>query len=262
MSAPNPFRVHEFALTIRYPRGYRYLDRCGQVMLQLETTLQEGWLVAETTPKSGNLRHDSLGMGLAINTTTFACRQNEFISRDAFFDQSLKAFQVVTEILEIDAVLSPSLRVTLEKGYPADDEVRAEQDLIRYGLFTSHPRVTDFLGGPITSIGIVETAEVHGEFWGVVGTRRRRLEARVIRQVHHLPYDERLLARAKLLPARQREALAALMTLRTKMPPVSPIAIQVYLESTCEGEFPRHDFDLPEFMLGETDWAESFPRLL
>ena len=231
-------------------------------MLKLEDRLDQGWAVTETTPKSGDLRNDVMGMGLSFNSMQFSCQQADFISKDIFFDQCLKAFGIVCDALEIDTLFSPSCRVFLQKGFGGEQEAAAQIQLIGMKLATVNPKTSDFLGGGLTALDLVAITEETGKFFGALCTRRRRLEAKVIRQLRQARIDDRLLSRVRLLPQKQREAMEALGALRNKIPEVSPVAIQFGLECSCEGEFPRKDFDLPNFLIDTFDWAEKFPRII
>jgi hypothetical protein len=40
----------QFSFTVRFVQGYRFLDRCGDAIIRLEETLDEGWIPGELVP--------------------------------------------------------------------------------------------------------------------------------------------------------------------------------------------------------------------
>lgn len=46
------FELNQIAFSLRPVQGYRYLDRCGEMIIKLENTLDSGWMPKDMTPQS------------------------------------------------------------------------------------------------------------------------------------------------------------------------------------------------------------------
>jgi hypothetical protein len=244
-------------LTVRFVQGYRYLDRCGETLVKLEKVLDNGWLPHEPLPTSGTLRNDVLGMTAAFNSSSMTVQQGEFISTEKFTDQVCKLFETIWRTLEIEAVLSPAAMVRLQRGFAEDKVDDAERYMRDLRIIEPNPEIVSALGGNLNAL---ESVVVTGEsvVWsGVQADRRRRLQASVVRQEKQNPFDNRLLSRVKLLPARQQEAMAGLRWLRSHLPETFPVAAQFDLEHSMEGEFATKSFDLPGFLDDTWSWAND-----
>ncbi len=257
-----PVNVHGYTTTVRYARGYRYLDRCGEVLLRLEEVMHPSWAVVEAAPKGGTLRSDLLGMLLTFDSNSLTATQMEYVDRETFIDQSLTALRVVCENLEIVTLVSPAMQVTLQKAYSEDEEADANRDLISAGLAIPQKKLTEMLGGTTTAFDFVAVTDREETAWGATASVRRRIEAKVIRQLPTPKYDSRLLSRVKLLPSRQQDAMAGLHSLRKKMPDLAPVAIQYACEVSCEGELTRNQFDSPAFFADACDWSAMIAKAL
>ena len=94
---------------------------------------------------------------------------------------------------------------------------------------------------------------------GISVLQRRRIEAQTVTQEKQPNFDDRLMKRARLLPQRQREAMAALAKLRRQHPPVSRIAAELDVEHSFETEFSTSEFDFPAFLQEARLWHEQIP---
>src|SRR5215213_5985905 len=100
--AASGLEPHQLVATIRFIQGYRYLDRCGETLIRLEQTLAEGWIPTETTPASGTMKNDLLGMVVGFNSGSMTVQQSEFLSFEHFRDQTCKVYETLWRTLEID----------------------------------------------------------------------------------------------------------------------------------------------------------------
>lgn len=256
------FSLHELRLSIRFVRGYRYLDRAGEALVRLEDVLEKEWLPAEISPKSGNMRNDLLGMQLTFNSEGLNVTQTGVNSPPHFLDQACKIVDVLASVFEVDTFIAPSVGIEYQKGFPVGQEEQAETVLLDLGLIAFADKVKQIIGPtPIAA----NFAVVHrmGNRWGDMNVEHtRRLAAQVIRQTRRENTDLRLLTKAKFLPERQQEALKALYASQKLLPAVSPLAVQVELENRLEGEVARADFSCPDFISESLAWAtDSINRI-
>lgn len=260
MPDSSPFQVRQLQASIRLIQGYRYLDRCGEALIKLENVLAEGWLPIEPTPKAGGLKNDQLGMTAIFNSDSMTTAQAEFISFEHFFDQTCKVFDTLWQTLEVKRIHVPSIKVVSQKGFKDDELEEASQYLLNLRLCDPHSGLVTLIGGKTDALDFVLVTSEDVEWNQEQVHRRRRLQSQVIRQERQPPFDERLLRRSRQLPSQQRDAIAALMTLRRQHPKVYPVAAQLDLEHAFETEFSAEAFDLPTFLRQGWDWAESVRR--
>jgi hypothetical protein len=258
MAATTGLETHQLQTTIRFIQGYRYLDRCGETLIRLENSLADGWIPVETTPASGAIKNDLLGMVATFNSSGMTVLQQEFVSFEHFRDQTCKLYETLWRTLELENINAPTAKVVLQKGFK-DGTIEDAQDYLRgLNLCTPRPDLLAFMDGPANAVDFTLVTEKDDTWSGVPVHRRRRLQAMVIRQEKHAAFDDRLLQRTRLLPQRQREAMAGLMELRRRHPEVAPVAAQLDLEDSLETEFRAKEFDLPGLLEQTWQWAEKF----
>lgn len=257
MPGNSPFEVHEIQATIRFIQGYRYLDRCGEALIRLEDVLQEGWIPAEVSPKSGNLKNELLGMVAAFNSEAMTVAQSEFISFENFQDQACKVFETLWRVFELQRINAPTARVVMQKGFKERDIEEASRYLLNLKLCVPRPELVQLVGGELNAADFVLTTEEDLRWNDELVHRRRRFQAKVLRQERRPSFESRLLTRARLLPKRQREAIEAVQQLRRRHPEIAPVAVQVDVEQSLETEFLAESFDFPTFLQQSWEWGAA-----
>lgn len=262
MQATSSFEVHGIYASLRFIQGYRYLDRCGEALIKLENVLEEGWITAETSPKSGNLKNDGLGMTATFNSEVMTVAQTEFISFEHFFDQTCKVYDTLWQLFEVKRINLPSIRVLVQKGFGEDELDQASRYVLNMRLCSPHPELCRLLGGKDQTIEFVFVTEEDEEWHGVRAHRRRRLQTQVIRQERQPPFDERMLRRTRQLGDKQKHAITALLQLRKQHPEIAPVAAQLDIEDSFETEFSAAEFDFPTFLKEAWSWAENVRNMV
>jgi hypothetical protein len=258
MAATTGLEIHQLQTTIRFVQGYRFLDRCGETLIRLEQTLAEGWIPVETTPASGAIKNDLLGMVATFNSSGMTVLQREFVSFEHFRDQACKLYETLWRTLELENINAPGMNVVLQKGFRDGVIEEAEAYVRRLSLCTPRPELLAFMDGPQSATDFTLVTEKADTWNGVPVHRRRRLQAATVRQEKQPAFDDRLLQRTRLLSKRQREAMAALVELRRRHPELAPVAAQLSLEEALEAEFRAKEFDLPGLLEQTWQWAEQF----
>lgn len=245
---------------LRPVQGYRYLDRCGEMMVKLEDTLDSGWIPKEMAPQGAVMINHDLGMTLRIDTTSLAMAQDQFFDFPNFSDQLCKVYDIVHRSFLITRLNAPSLQVIWQKGFNSPDE--AEEYITRMNLFTPRSEAIQAMGGVQKALQMVLCTEEDTDWRECQVTRRVRLEVKSLKQLRQPPFDERLLQRTRLLPVNQQEAMKALIRLRGQQPEIFPFAAQFTIELAFETEFSTKQFDLPFFLSDAWQWHEDVLKKL
>ena len=160
----------------------------------------------ETSPTTGSMRNDQLGLALAFNSEAMNVRQSEFLAFDHFRDQSCRIYETLWQTLGINRVNVPSLRFQLQKGFSEERADEAEAFLWKMKLSDPNPKLLAVLGGEHAAFDFTVVTEQEVKDAGVPILQRRRFQASVVRQAKQQTLDSRILQRASLLPAKQNEA--------------------------------------------------------
>ncbi len=249
------FTLHELRLSVRFVRGYRYLDRAGEALVRLEDVLEKEWLPAEISPKSGNMRNDLLGMQMVFSSEGLNVTQERVISPPHFHDQACKIVDVLASVFQVDTFIAPAVGFEYQKGFDASQEQQAETALRDLGLVGVSEKVKEILGPTPQALNFTVVHRVSDRWGEVRAEHTRRLAAQVIRQTRRENTDLRLIAKARFLPERQRDALNAILAAQKLLPEVPARAVQVELENRLEGEVARADFSCSDFIKESLDWA-------
>jgi hypothetical protein len=104
-------------MTVRFVQGYRFLDSCGEAVIQLENTLEEGWLPGDLVPTGGTMKNYALGLATKFDSQQLTVQQSEFIDFGIFADQTAKIYETLWRVLKINEVLSPAFRIVFQAGF-------------------------------------------------------------------------------------------------------------------------------------------------
>jgi hypothetical protein len=257
MSAPTGFELQSVQLSLRFIQGYRYLDRCGECLIRLEESLDEGWIPVETSPTSGSIKHEPLGMGVNFNSEGMNVRQSEYLLFESFKDQSCKAYETLWRALGIDRINTPALRLWYQKGFDENQEDEAEQHLLRMGLCQTDEQLLRAMGGQHAALQLTVVTQQDALLNDSPVEWRRRLQANVVKQVRQQNFDARFLQRSRALGNRQGDAIRAMQTLRKRHPDLAPVAVQLEIEASLDMELSTKEFNMPDFIVQSKEWADK-----
>ena len=259
-NAITDLQATQFILTVRFDQGYRYLDRCGEAIIRLESTLDKGWIPGELAPTGGQLNNFTLGMGAVFNTESLTVNQTEFMSFTHFVDQGCKIFEVLRNTLEIKRLVTPVLRVLYQIGFLEADD--AESFLRRLSLNRIDPAFLTEFGGQESALDFALVTYDETNWQETPVKRRRRVAANVLRQERQPTFDERVMRRLPLLPERYHDAIRGLREFRRIHSRIAGIALQFDVENSLEAEFNTRTFDLPAFLQSSHAWCEQVAKLI
>lgn len=254
--ASSPFEYHSVISSVRLVQGYRYLDLCGEAIIQLEKSLHKDWIPTEAAPKGGMLRNDTLGMATGFNAESITIQQTEYLDKTVFIEQSSLIVDVLRRTFGVNRLVGPSISISYQRQFNDESVSDADRNLREMKVFNESDKLKAALGGETTSMSFTALRSTRDTWRGIPITGLvRKLEGKVVKQVARQPYDDRLIKRAGLLPQRQRDALLGLNALMQKERRQYSVAVQVDLETLFEGEFDFKEFLIHDFYTDAYDWA-------
>jgi hypothetical protein len=255
--AKSAFVEQEYRVTLRFVQGYRFLDLCGEALINLERSLREGWIPGEVAPKGGNVRNDTLGMKSVFNSEFVTVQQDEFVSFEVFRDQACKLVDVLRTTFRIERFISPALAVVFQQPFASGNSDDADRVFRELELVVLPDKLRTSVGGAPASLNFALLTHGEPQWRGVPVRVIRRIEGKVVKQVSTQPFDDRLLRRASFLPEKQQQALVALQRLRAMHPARAETAIEIQLETWLEGEIDKNELSLYDFLTEVHDWAST-----
>ncbi len=249
--------LYSVNLTARWIQGYRYLDRCGECLVRLEDRLELGWIPVETSPTSGSMKNEPLGLALSFNSEGVNVRQTLFLDSAVFLDQSCTIYDTLRKTLEIDRIATPALRVFYQVGFAADQVDDAERELLEMNLCEVNASLLNAMGGENFAVQFTTVTRDKPQIQKLGAQMRRRFQAVVVRQERQHTVDSRLLAQARSLGKKQADAIVAIQQLKKRIPEISPVAIQFEVESSLDGDVSTREFNIRDFIVDSSGWADS-----
>ena len=97
------FLLRQLVFEARYFKGYRYLDRCGETMLDIESKV-EGWSARDASPQSGNMINEEKGITFSFSSNKLNLVRDRIQNMDSndFFSHSKSILNIVSENLGIN----------------------------------------------------------------------------------------------------------------------------------------------------------------
>jgi hypothetical protein len=250
----NKIRVTYLRATIRFVKGYRYLDRCGEAMVRVEE-LDEHWVPGEVSPTKCVMNNFKLGLKLTAQSEFMQVEQTEFISLEHFQDQTCRIYETLWKLFGVQRVLTPGLGIKLR--IPCRSTEEAESLLQSLKLSTIDAQLLRCFDDEVSATRLVFCTEKQIDADGVPVVRRRRMEAGVLRQLQQPDFDSRVIQRLPLIPFHQRESMAALMAMRRRHSVEPTHAVEFDLENSHEQELDVRTFDLASFIEDSAAWSDG-----
>lgn len=250
------FKLIESRTTIRFVRGYRYLDKCGEALIRLEEALHEHWMPTEIAPKGGVLVNHTLGLTAYFNAEAVTIQQVEYDSFDHYLDQTCKVVDVLRATFGIERLLAPAAAHVFQLGFKEGEIAAAESELQKLNLVQLSSALGPlFGGGHPEALNYAVVFALPKGWRDIPAEFSRRLEAKVVQQITQPSFDMRVLVRASTLREKQRDALAGHIALKRAHPGRSPVAIQLDMEARLGGEVAATDLPLNDFLRDTHAWA-------
>lgn len=204
---------------IRYERGYRYLDRCGEALLIFEDLLPretgKTWMPEEIVPAGAKLKCPELDVILVFDTARMIVEQEPADVEFDFPRLCNTAYSVISARFDLGTVIRMGCRRFFLS--PVDSTEAAAQLSLRLSPIKGFPGLEPQKYHPrsIELTAVFETAD-EDEGYRVSASPTVNAGAPDV-------LDQRLLSPPRLLPSGQKEALLAQLQ-RRKQREKSPVA--------------------------------------
>jgi len=152
------FLLPQIVFEARYFQGYRYLDRCGEVMIEIENQLK-GWLAKDVSPVVGRMVYPKENM--VFNFSSLKLDLAQYQVKDFKYDNFLKfskeTFSIVSKNLGIKEYVRFGLRHWLL--YPVDSMNKGREILSKCKTYSINSELEKMFNGKIKDSSIVIVVE-------------------------------------------------------------------------------------------------------
>ncbi len=240
-----PSRLQQRVFEVRFDRGYLYLDRCGEIMRNLEQVLgmdtARVWVPGEMVPTGARLECPEVDCVIVLNSSRLVIDQNP-INESLTFDFPEVCETILSHVIvpmrigpsEIRRVGSRSMRL-----YGADNVEAANRLSIRHALMTNHASGLVPVDHKLRSVEQTLIIENDDE---TEGMRIRTMPFQKV--TAEVRADPRLSTPPRLLPKGQHDALVERMRRhqKTLSNPEAGLLLDVDYYKIEPGEFRPKDF--------------------
>ncbi len=248
MAKPGPV-LHEQVFEARYERGYRYLDRCGDVMLILEDLLQkttgQRWLPRDMKPTGAHIHAPDLDAAVQFDAARATIVQTPCKQGLDFTALTSNVMAAITGRFDLRTFSRIGAR--RQQILPAQDIDESDKQTVR-----RLRRLDDWPAPPEADMAprsrdvtiVYETAD---------RARGIKFSVRSIRKVEAPEQvDERLRMPPHLLPENQRAALLEQLQRRRKLAEDPPAGLMIDCDYYCVW---LERWDAEKFLLAA--WQEA-----
>lgn len=195
MKLPKP-HFEKLAFELRYAKGHRYLDRCGETLIEIEEKLPK-WIPQEINPSGGLLANLEKDISFSFDSYRLAATQENPITTTDFQEYVTPLVDIVCKSLGLSEFIRIGVRFYFL--FPAESTERAEQ-MVRQTKFVN---ITSDM---VQTCGPNITAQSHVVVFEN-GNEGRRIEIGGVRREHGKLAPKLLTVQPRFLPKGQREAL-------------------------------------------------------
>ncbi|MFN0056253.1 MAG: hypothetical protein ACKV0T_29250, partial [Planctomycetales bacterium] len=175
-----PLEIARVVFSVRWVRGYRYLDRCGEALVRLEERLDNAWIVSETAPSGGSIRNDVLEMQAVFNSASLTVQQEGFSDFGTFCHETHLIYDILRTVFEIGVINAPAVGVTLQLGMASLDE--SSEYLIGLSLVEPASRLVAAMGKRPEGLSLTVTTAATELCEGATRRIRRRFNVESVTQ--------------------------------------------------------------------------------
>jgi hypothetical protein len=204
---------------VRYERGYRYLDRCGDAMVILEEALpsisdSKVWMPEDAQPQGARMKCPDLDLTLVFDAGRLCLEQNPAEKACPFGNICEYALGTIKSKFDVGEITRFGHRRMCI--VPTDSVEKAEELSVKYAAKSNLECVSD--GMEASSYEAAITKETADKSQGI------RLGVKPVQQLNApLKIDARLQKRPHMLERGQREALLGQLR-RAKQRETNPLA--------------------------------------
>ena len=196
MKWPKPY-FDRVVFELRYARGHRYLDRCGETLIEIEEKLP-GWVPQEISPSRGSLINLEKDIQFNFSSYKLDASQNNPKTTVDFRDQVAPLVDIVCKSLSLSEFIRIGVRFYFLLA--AQSMEQAEEMVRSTNFVTLNAKLVENLGPNIKAQKHIVIFEHANE--------GRRIEFGAVRREEGKLPPELLAVEPRLLPKGQREAFA------------------------------------------------------
>lgn len=154
--------LQKIVFEARYKQGYRYLDRCGETMIEAENKIK-GWIAGQAVPTSGYMVNEAENMlfnfsCLKLDLSQHYANINDY---ENFINYSIKFFDLVSRNLGLKNYLRFGLRYWFL--YPVDSAETGRKLLHKSHIFSDNKEVEEIFGKKVKDKSAVIVLEEGGK---------------------------------------------------------------------------------------------------
>ncbi len=195
MKWPKPY-FEKIVFELRYAGGHRYLDRCGETLIEIEQKLPD-WVPQEINPSRGSLLNLAKDMAFNFNSYKLDAGQDAPKATTDFREQTASLTEIVCKSLSLSRFIRIGVRFFFL--FPAESMDQAEEMVRQSGFAVISQKLMNVCGSTMRAQKHVVIFEKEKE--------GRRIEIGGVRREEGKLAPELLGVEPRLLPKGQREAL-------------------------------------------------------
>lgn len=154
--------LQKIVFEARYKQGYRFLDRCGETMIEVENKI-EGWIAGEAVPTGGYMVNEAENMFFTFNSSKLDIAQHyaDISNYKNFIDYSYKFFDIAKKNLGLKEYSRFGLRYWFLS--PVDSAEKGRKLLHKSHIFRENKEVEDIFGKKVKDKSSVIVLEEEGK---------------------------------------------------------------------------------------------------
>ena len=195
MKWPQPY-FEKIVFELRYAAGYRYLDRCGETLIEIEERLP-GWIPQEIKPSGGQLVNLDKDISFSFDSYRLNASQENPKKTDDFQEQVASLTDIICKNLGLSSYIRIGVRFYFL--FPADSIEQAEKLVHQTNFVSISPKLIETFGPSVRAQKHIIIFED--------GNEGRRIEFGGVRREEGKVPPQLLSVEPRLLPKGQREAL-------------------------------------------------------
>lgn len=137
--------LQKIVFEARYKQGYRFLDRCGETMIEVENKIK-GWIAGEAVPTGGTMVNEAENMFFNFNSSKFDLAQHyaDISNYKNFIDCSYEFFDITKNNLGLKEYSRFGLRYWFL--YPVDSMEKGRDILHKSHIFRENKEIEEIFG--------------------------------------------------------------------------------------------------------------------
>lgn len=225
--------LEQIVFEVKYKQGYRYLDRCGETMIEIENKLP-GWIAGEAIPTGGKMRNEGENMTFNFDSLKFDIAKQNAKDLQNFITHSKTIFNIVSSNLGLEEYKRFGLRCWFL--FPVNSQSDGRKILSECKTYSVNKDIEKLFGKSIKDTSIVVVLEEEQKSHRISLTMVYKSKEDIIKD----DSNKLLETPPHKLPTGQKEALRAQLQRRKKQKEQPEMAILIDIDSDMK--YPQVEF--------------------